>query len=129
MTIETGIFDLLSNTSAVSTLVSARIYPLRLPQDPTYPAITYRRISGVRINNLLAASGRAHPRFQIDCWGSTITSARAVATAVRQALNCYRGLMDDVTASVHIENEIDLDEDDAKVYRVSQDYFISHTET
>lgn len=127
-----GIFPHLSADAGVSALVADRIYPVILPQKPTYPAITFGKVSGLRAPNLSGPSGLARPRISISSWGLTYKSAKDVATAVRQAMDGFSGLMGSVRVkSVTIDNEFDLfeDDDNVNVFRTLQDFFISHDET
>lgn len=141
--VENALAGKLAGTSAISSLVGARIYPVLLPQDPTYPAITYQRISGERRHDLQGASGIGHPRISVSCWATTYAGVKALAAAVRKALDGFRGTLSSadsppltVTAlAVMIENEIDLFEPDASadgrrgIHRVVQDYTVTHRET
>jgi len=130
MTIEEGLYDYLSTDVGVSALVSTRIYPGTLPQNWTNPAISYQRISGERVRNLTGPAGRARPRIQIDCWADSYSGAKALATAVRSAMDGYAGLMGTTrVSSIVLESDTDFYETDIQVYRVSMDFWISHLET
>lgn len=128
--IEQGIHWHLKSDSGVAALVSTRVYPVLLPQNPTYPAITYQRISGPRVPIYDGPSTMAAPRFQIDSWSETYAGAKALAEAVREAMDCFHGTMSPVTVGVcEIITETDLYDDEARVFRVLQDYRILHRET
>lgn len=128
MTIETETHARLAANGTISGLVSTRIYPLILPKSPTMPALVYHKVSGPRVHDLDGASGRALPRIQIDSWADTYTGAQALAAAVRGSLDGYNGLLTTIRATFKLDNEIDDYEEDTKLYRVIQDYIISHTE-
>lgn len=119
--------------SAVSTLVGTRVYPVKLPQNPTYPAVTYEQVSGVRDYTLCGPNGLAWPRVTISSWALSYSGARALADAVRQRISGFHGEWGSSPptqiGSVHLDNELDLYEDEAEVYRVAQDYIISFNET
>ena len=83
----------LQAVAGVTALVSARVYPLLLRQNPTYPAVTYEKVSGPRIENLQGLSGLAHPRFQFSCFGDDYEEADSVAEQVRLALEGYRAII------------------------------------
>jgi hypothetical protein len=128
-TIEDAIGAKLAATSGVTDLTSTRIYAMHLPQRPTLPAITYRKISGVRIHAMSADPGVAHPRFQVDSWGKTYESAKDVEVQVRAALSRWRGDQSGVTIlASFVENEIDLFEDETGDYRIITDFVIWHRE-
>ena len=127
--LEQALFSRLDGFAGLTSLVVSRIYPLVLPQNPTLPAVTYQRIDGIREDGIAGSHGLAHPRIQIDSWGSTYTSAKDVATQVRTAL--YRQTWTEDTVAVldaFIEDDRDFYEDDVKIFRVSQDFLIWHRE-
>ena len=110
MSIETEVRTRLTSDGTVSGLVSTRIYPKRLPQNPTYPALTFGRVSGVRLHNLAGVAGRGTPRIQIDSWAKTYLGAQALAAAVRASLDGFNGTLTTIKATIRIDNEIDFDE-------------------
>ena len=127
--LEQAIDSRLRNYAGLKALVGTRIYPLKLKQRATMPAVTYQRISGPRISAMGADPGVASPRVQIDCWGGTYASSKAVATQVRGALQRYRGTVAAVEIlAVFIESDLDIFEPDAELYRVSTDYVFWHRE-
>lgn len=134
ITIEEGLLYFLQNNAGVSGLVSTRIYPNKLPQTVTMPAITYQRISSPRIHthDSSGATGTANPRFQFDAWGATYDSCKDVTDAIRAALNGYRGTMGAVNP-VTVQGALIDDErfepsPDAGIQRIMSDYIIWHTE-
>jgi hypothetical protein len=127
--IEQGIYWHLTQTVGVSSLVSTRIYPALMPQNPTFPCLTYQRISTHRYRIYHGAGQAAAPRFQIDSWAVSYAGAKALAAAVRVALDGYHGSMSPVTVGAcEIVNETDVYDEEARVYRVIQDYRILHNE-
>lgn len=131
MSIETEIRTRLAADATVSGLVSTRIYAVKLPQKPTYPAVTYSRVSGERLHNLGGTSGRARMRLSISSWATTYVGAQALAAAIRASLDGFNGTLTTIDAVILIENEIDLSEDEPNpdLYRILQDYMVNHTET
>jgi hypothetical protein len=122
--------------ASVAALVGTRIYPLRLPQKVTLPAIVTTRISGVRIGNLHGIASAAEPRYQVDAWAVNQAGAHALGAAIRQALEAYVGTWTDgnsppvvsARVSVRFETERDLFEEEINggLCRHSADYFIFH---
>ncbi len=89
--IETALRALLIGNGGVAALVSARVYPVILPQAPTYPAITFQVIAG---NSDYAMQGPTHlgdKLVQIDCFARTYDGVLALRDAVMTALSGYRG--------------------------------------
>jgi hypothetical protein len=110
--------------ATVSGLITSRMYPQRLPQKPTLPALVYSRIS--RSGEIATADGPdglPMLRLQIDCWDRTNDGAKELAAAVRAVLNGGRWPLDGIQ-SVFQAGERDLSEDEVQEYRVSQDYLV-----
>lgn len=116
--LEPKIYTALSGDSAVSAVVSTRIYPMVLPQDVTLPAITYSRISGGQVNSMGGFSNLENPRVQVDVWAATYTAAKTLAALVHTAMGGA------TTYSAILISDMDLFEDDTKIYRVSMDFSV-----
>jgi len=124
-TIAAGLRTYLIAGATVATLVGTRVYPSKLPQKPTLPAISYQRISGDRVHSTDGASGLARIQFQIDVWGSTYGSVDALFEAVRKRLDGYRGAVGAiVTQGIFLERERDMYDDEAELYRRSADFTV-----
>ena len=128
MSIETDIRARLLADAGVSAIVGTRIYAVILPQDPTYPAASYQRISGPRMQELAGATDRAMARIQIDSWAVTYAGAQSLAAAIRESLNGFIGTLTTHHAVIRLDNERDWYESEAGVYRVIQDYTCNHTD-
>lgn len=119
----------LDGFAGLSALVTARIYPLVLPQKPALPAVTYQRIDGPRMSGMTAEHGIATPRVQVDSYAATYASAKAVAKQVRLALQRWAGVEAAVTVlDSFLDGDRDLYDDEVEAYRVSADYIIHHRE-
>jgi hypothetical protein len=134
ITIEEGLYNRLSTYSGLTTLISTRVYPLKLPQTVTLPAITYQRISTPReLTHDQKAGGLALPRFQFNCWGTTFSSVKAVVKQLRECLNGFSGTFGSGANTVAVggvlsANEIDFNDPDSGLYWTAVDYFIYHQE-
>lgn len=105
----------------------ARVYPVRLPQNPTYPCATFQVISEPRSHSM---EGRvaANPLVQIDCWAKTYQEAQDLASAVERAMDMFSGRMGgvlNVLSCLQRERQ-DFYEPDVDDYRVSLDFAIWH---
>ena len=60
--------DLFTFLSSNVASVASRIYPNKLPQSPTLPAIRYFQVSEPFEHSHDGPSGFHHPRFQLDCF-------------------------------------------------------------
>lgn len=98
MSLETGLRAELVGSSGVKALVGNRVYPEVMPHDVKYPAISYQRISTVRTQFLTGIDDFTHVQIQIDCWDNSYSGVKALADAVKSALDGVRVLG---TESVH----------------------------
>lgn len=121
MTIGTLVKSALTGNSGVSALVSTRVYPLQLPQKPTYEAITYQRISNGPQNGSTAIRDS---RWQISCWAEEYGEAHVLAVAVKTA---FEDLTDDSIKMAYVVNELDDYDDEAKAYRTIVDVILVTT--
>lgn len=128
--------------ATIAAAVETRIYPIKLPQNATYPAITILRVSAIRANVLRGPASLARPRYQIDCWAweksstTAFTDAQELGGAVRARLEGYTGVMTDPSTSpatdyhtgVTFDDERDLFDPDVNggYFRHSSDYFLWH---
>lgn len=121
--------SLLKNDSPVSALVSTRIYPTFMPQNPTFPMIIYALSEGTRRYTM---EGKSAPRdvVQIDCWAKSYNEVKAVALAVENKLGGFSGDVTITGDDIHINaclltrNEDLYDPDAEGVFRVSLDFSI-----
>jgi hypothetical protein len=79
----------LINYQNLNDLVGSRIYPMKLPQDPTFPAVTYHEISSPEHHDIPVA----YPTYQFSCWAERYGEATEVAKQVKNALQRYKGMM------------------------------------
>ncbi|MGF7429585.1 DUF3168 domain-containing protein [Thermoanaerobacterium thermosaccharolyticum] len=120
--IETVIYSYLSNNQNIKSIVDNRIYPMILPQKPQFPAITYQKISGPRINSKSGDSGLSYPRIQFNCWGKTYLEAKQVAMVVIDAMNKF------TNGEATIQDEHDSYEPDTNLFYISVDFIIWYNE-
>ena len=127
-TIEKAIRSILVNDSTVKA-ITTRCYPGKIPQNPEYPLIVYHKVTGMRDHHLQGPSGLAHPRFQVEAWATTYDAAKALANAIRGALDGYKGTVGAVAiGSILIESERDVYEEAVSCHRVIMDFFVWHSE-
>jgi hypothetical protein len=114
--IEEALYSHLSTSTALTAIVSDRIYPMMMPQDPTLPAITYQRISNSPVNTLGGFSSLDNPHIQFDCWTTSYSAAKALGDKLRKALSSA------TTFNALQMSDQDLYEADTEIYRVSMDF-------
>lgn len=127
--IEEAINSRLAGYAGLSALVSTRVYPVIAAQGATLPYIVHSRISGVRESAMGSDTGVARTRVQVSSYGSTYSSAKNVAKQARLALQRYSGTIgSDEILAIFVENDIDLYEEDTRLYHVATDYLVSYRE-
>lgn len=134
--VEAALVALLTQGSpnAVHAIAGTRVYPRKLPQNVTYPAIRYTRINTVRLRTLDGLSNYARALFQIDCYGLSESQCVALSQAVYRLLEGFGG----VSAGLPIDGIGILDEgadvedlvgpNGADVYRQRLDFSIPYPE-
>ena len=127
----------LRTKSTITDLVGTRTYVGKLPQQvTTLPVLLVQRISTTHDRHLSGASGVATSRLQLDVWAATAASARAVAEAVRVAVDGDSSLtmgttkvaavLDDGESSTYEPAD---DGSDTGEFRITQDWIVHHAET
>ncbi len=109
----------------VLALVSTRIYWKKLPQEPTYPALTLELVGGDPQNTLATLPDLKWARVRMNAWNTTYGTAFAVAQAVETALN---GQKFSTLKSIVAQGLRDMYEPAIEAYYVTQDFSIWHTE-
>lgn len=129
MAIAEAIYARLDGAAGLTALVSHRIYPVQAPQAATLPYVIYREVSAERISAMGADTGMVRPRYQVSVFASSWSSAHAVATQVRLALQRFRGTSAGVTIEeIFMQNSLELTDDEIEVKHIAMDFEINHRE-
>ena len=83
---ESEVYLLLKNNATLKTLVNERVYPLVAPQNVIKPYITYRVVSGLRLQCIGGQIYQGDYRMQLDCFSLTYSNVKAISEAVKNAL-------------------------------------------
>lgn len=128
--IEDALYSRLSGFGAISSLVAARIYPVMLPQNPTYPAVVYSFVSGAPVSAMGADVGFTRKRTRVAAWSKTYLEMTQLADAIRQCLERWRGTVNGVVIQdTYVDNaSLDLYDDISRVYYRPLDFMIVHQE-
>lgn len=87
MTAETEARAAVVAAAGVTALVGTRVYPMKLRQGATLPAVTYQRAGTAPVNSMSGdTSSLDQVRIQYDAYASTHGAAEEVTTAIRAAL-------------------------------------------
>jgi hypothetical protein len=118
---------LFSYLSTANTAAGSRIYPKRLPQTPTLPAITYFEVSDPPEHTHSGPSKLRHPRYQLGCWAADYIGSKSLAEEVKTKIEGYSGSMGGVTVNVSlIEDGGDNEDPDTGRWWVNLDVIIWH---
>ena len=127
MTIHEALLAYIKAWPALTALVVARIYHQAWPKDrePTFPLITFFRVSGPRHHDISVA----FPRYQFSCWAETGKEAQEVATVLREALQRFKGIMGGLEViQIVFLNELDFLEPPVGLYQVQIDFKVIYRE-
>jgi hypothetical protein len=119
----------LVGSTAVTSFVSAKIYPLVARASDTLPWITWRRTGITREQTLGLPMGVPRVSVEYTIHSGTYEQARNISDAMRRVLDGYGGTVDNTTVSqVSLEDESDdlvtLAGSDVPVYQITQSYDI-----
>jgi hypothetical protein len=125
---EAALIAKLLATAGITALVSTRINWSRRPQGAALPAIVLHRIDGTPDVHHAGASGLVVSRVQVDCWGASYGSAKAVARAVETAITAQTFTQGATRFDVIL---IDSERDDSTdettpLFRTSLDLMVHH---
>lgn len=127
MRLDEFIFAALTGDATVAGLVVARVYPQKLPQSPTLPALTYGIVSRVPTE---ANTELFDCRIQLDCWASSYAGASVLATATLNALRYYRKSdAGNTLLSIYDSNYLDDYDDEREIWRVIVDVIAMYHES
>lgn len=103
----------------VSALVNARIFPIKLKQGVTFPAVRLYISTDVPVNSLAGfTSGLRNVRVQVDAYAKRYLEAQGLADAIVGALGSLTG----ASLSSLLMSRSDLYEDENELYRVKLDF-------
>ncbi len=83
---------LLNACAGLTALVGKRIDSDVMPDSPTYPAVTFQRMSGSSAKGAISDPPLMTAVFQVSAWAKNRKDARAVATQIRAAIDRKRQL-------------------------------------
>lgn len=98
----------LIGSTAVTTILGTRIYPVLAPASATLPFVTWRRAGIQREQTLGNPMGVPRVSVEFNIYGTTYDQTRSAADAMRKVLDGYGGTADNTTVEqTSLENESD----------------------
>jgi len=94
---EAFLFQRLTSQTSVSSLVSQRVFPLIAPAGTPLPLIVYQRTAVERPQALSGNVGNPVVTLQLTSYGTSYTSVKSIARAVRLAVDNWTGTTAGVT--------------------------------
>ena len=117
---EQAIYDILSNTTAITDIVSTRIYPSIIPQGELLPAVTFQRIT-----NSPEDSKDGVSTLDVDAFGKALSELKTLTDAIRTALDRFSGTrVGIVIDSIRFVTDRDVYEQSKEVYHINQEFSI-----
>jgi hypothetical protein len=127
MSIAPGLIAILSSDPTVTAAIAGRIYPVILPETPTYPALTYRILSNVPTYDLTGAVIGERTRIEFTAWSTVYGDCQNVHDAIRSVLDGFNGA---TTGGgfvvVRDGGAVDDFDVDRRAYTSSVDYRMTH---
>jgi hypothetical protein len=125
---EAFLFQRLTSRTAVSQFIGSRVYPLLAPTGTPLPLVIYQRTAVERPQSLAGNVGNPVVTLQLTTYGTSYTSVKTIARAVRLAVDGWTGTTAGVTiqrTTLTTESDgVDMPQDDQMLpyYSVQQSY-------
>jgi hypothetical protein len=109
---------LLKAATGLTVLVAERIYPDVMPDAPTFPSVTYQKLSGSSARGAVNDPPLMTASFQVSIWSKSRTQASKIAAQARKALDRKRKIS--VTSipldDCFYESDVDMYDPDTRTY-------------
>lgn len=125
---EAFLFQRLTSQTAVSQYIGSRVFPLIAPMNTTMPLVVYQRTAVERPQSLTGNVGNPVVTLQLTTYGTSYTSVKQIARAVRLAVDNWTGTTSGVTIQrttlVTEADGVDMPADDQMLpyYSVQQSF-------
>ena len=128
--IEQGITTLIVSDAGMNAVIgSGCLYPVQLPENPTYPCLSYQVVSSFS-DYSTDGSAEITKRIQFDGWGNAYADCKAIQAALHQLLDAFKGTLSEGTVVLGTFRgvEIDFFEQYSRVYRTMTEYVFHYVE-
>lgn len=107
------------------TALTGKVYPMRVPQENSFPAVVYYIISNTPEETKEAGSVVDLIRVQISAFDYSYATLQTLCQAIRDAMVSLGGEVGNVSIdTVRLSDETELYEEDTKIYHKAMDYLI-----
>jgi hypothetical protein len=129
--IDSAVYTRIKNYAGVSAIVGTRVYLAPVPQNTSYPLVTYQEIDCIEDLTFGSSTSMPVSRYQFDCWASTAATARALADQVFLSLHNYAGTSDSIVIKNSLfDGKRPMDYDPSEgVYRYIVEFLIQWVRT
>lgn len=109
---------LLKASTGLTALVSDRIYPDVMPDAPTYPSVTFQKVSGSSARGAMNDPPLMAASFQVSSWAKSRAQASKIAAQARKALDRKRKISVTGVAldDCFYESDVDMFDPDTRTY-------------
>lgn len=125
---EEAFVALLKTSTAITTKVADRIFPVVRPQGSHVPCLVYNGFPRDQVMTTTAAANLRATRVQVDAWGKTYADVKALERAVNAKLIGFAGVVGGVEfQGIFEDGGMGDGFENAppdKLYRVSLDFLV-----
>ena len=129
-TIKAALKERLTGFPELSALIGTRVFNLTAPDGTATPYVAFRRRATTdRLTSLQGPGFRVRPRFEFHIFAASADSMDAVATALRHALDGFKGSV--LGQNIGGISLVDEDEDylnEVGLYHAAQLFDVTHQE-
>ena len=108
MSFKSDLYTYLQADSGIASIAESRIYYANAAQDTKPPLLIYHRTADDPLHHMTAASGKARPTYQFDCYAFKAIDADTLGEAVITALDGYKGIMGSTQSQFLLQSKFDL---------------------
>lgn len=105
--IEEALVKYLLAQTGLTDLISSKLFPEEIPMGTTLPAVSYIKVSDVKLHTLTGQDGLERPFIQFTVMSLTKAATRLVANQIEVALKDYVGTLSGIVIQyIRLENKM-----------------------
>lgn len=135
MSVKGGLASHLKADAAVAAVVGTRVHHYPVPQGVALPYVEFERQDTEHIRHLDGPSGLRRTEFSVTCYSRDSAEVEALAEAVRESLDGWRGAWSGVRVTCVFLEEMDdsasadIDGGEEQIHRIGMDFTVWHVES